>query len=87
MLAVLLVVAGLGLALRRSITVPLREVSEGARNLSRGKLAFDIGYSGRDEIGHVAAAFNDLHVTVERLAGEIREMTAAVRDNRLGHRA
>ena len=87
LLAVLLVVTGLGLALRRSITVPLREVSEGARNLSSGKLAFDIGYSGRDEIGHVAAAFHDLHVTVERLAGEIREMTAAVRDNRLGHRA
>ena len=85
--AVLLVVTGLGLALRRSITVPLREVSEGARNLSSGKLAFDIGYSGRDEIGHVASAFHDLHVTVERLAGEIREMTAAVRDNRLGHRA
>ena len=87
LLAVLLVVTGLGLVLRRSITVPLREVSEGARNLSSGKLAFDIGYSGRDEIGHVASAFHDLHVTVERLAGEIREITAAVRDNRLGHRA
>ena len=86
-LAVLLVVSGLGLALRWSITGPLREVSEGARNLSSGKLAFDIGYSGRDEIGHVASAFRDLHVTVERLAGEIREMAAAVRDNRLGHRA
>jgi PAS domain S-box-containing protein len=87
LLAVLLVVSGLGLALRWSITGPLREVSEGARNLSSGKLAFDIGYSGRDEIGQVASAFRDLHVTVERLAGEIREMAAAVRDNRLGHRA
>ena len=87
LLAVLLVVSGLGLALRHSITVPLREVSEGARNLSGGKLASDIGYGGRDEIGQVASAFHDLHVTVERLAGEIREMTAAVRDNRLAHRA
>ena len=46
LLAVLLVVSGLGLALRWSITVPLREVSEGARNLSSGKLDFDMVTAG-----------------------------------------
>ena len=86
-IAVVLLVTALTLALRRSITRPLREVSEGARSLSSGELAFDIGYSGRDEIGQVASAFRGLRETVERLAGEIREMTAAVRDNRLEHRA
>ena len=86
-IGVVLLVAALTLALRRSITRPLSEVSEGARHLSSGELAFDIGYSGRDEIGHVASAFRGLRETVERLAGEIREMTAAVRDNRLEHRA
>ena len=86
-IAVVLLVTALTLALRRSITRPLREVSEGARSLSSGELAFDIGYRGRDEIGHVASAFRGLRETVERLAGEIREMTAAVRDNRLEHRA
>ncbi len=84
---VLLLVTGLALALRRSITRPLGEVSEGARNLSSGDLGFDVGYRGRDEIGHVASAFRHLHETVERVAGEIRGMTAAVRDNRLDHRA
>jgi PAS domain S-box-containing protein len=86
-LGVLLVVSGLALALRRSITRPLREVSEGAQSLSSGDLTFDIGYRGRDEIGQVASAFRNLHVTVQRLAAEIREMAAAVRQNRLEHRA
>jgi PAS domain S-box-containing protein len=87
LLAVLLIVAALALTLRRSITRPLREVSEGARTLSGGDLTFDVSYAGRDEIGDVAAAFRDLHVTAERLAGEIRATTAAISDNRLDHRA
>ena len=87
LLAVLSVVTALGLVLRRSITRPLSEVSEGARTLSSGDLAFDVSYAGRDEIGDVAAAFRDLHVTAERLVGEIRATNAAISDNRLDHRA
>ena len=87
LLAVLSVVTALGLVLRRSITEPLSEVSEGARTLSSGDLAFDVSYAGRDEIGDVAAAFRDLHVTAERLVGEIRATNAAISDNRLDHRA
>jgi PAS domain S-box-containing protein len=83
---VLLLVAGLGLVLRRSITRPLEEVSAGARMLSAGQLASGVAYAGRDEIGDVAAAFRDLHVTTERLAGEIRSMNVAVEENRLDHR-
>jgi len=87
LLAVLSVVTALGLVLRRSITQPLGEVSEGARTLSSGDLAFDVSYAGRDEIGDVAAAFRDLHVTAERLVDEIRATNAAISDNRLDHRA
>jgi signal transduction histidine kinase len=87
LLAVLSVVTALGLVLRRSITRPLSEVSEGARTLSGGDLAFDVSYAGRDEIGDVAAAFRDLHVTAERLVGEIRATNAAIVGNRLDHRA
>jgi PAS domain S-box-containing protein len=86
-LAVLAIVAALALALRWSITRPLSEVSEGARTLSSGDLAFDVSYAGRDEIGDVAAAFRDLHVTAERLVGEIRATNAAISDNQLDHRA
>ena len=87
LLAVLVIVMGLALALRRSITSPLREVSRAAQLLSSGDLTVHVDYRGRDEIGDVVAAFRNLHVTVERLAKEIREMTAAVRHNRLEHRA
>ena len=33
-----------------------------------GDLTVQVGYRGRDEIGDVATAFRNLHVTVERLA-------------------
>jgi PAS domain S-box-containing protein len=86
-LAVLLVVVGLGLVLRRSITRPLAEVSRGARMLSAGQPAPGMSYAGRDEIGDVAAAFRDLQGTAEGLAEEIRAMNVAVEGNRLDHRA
>jgi len=86
-IAVLIVVVGLGIALWRSITRPLAEVSEGARRLSAGRLASGVSYVGRDEIGEVAAAFREVHVTTERLAEEIRGMNMAVDDGRLDHRA
>ncbi|MEU3335891.1 nitrate- and nitrite sensing domain-containing protein [Streptomyces sp. NPDC006668] len=86
-LAVLVVVTVLALALRRSITRPLREVAAGARALSEGDLSYDIRYAGRDELGDVADTFRELRVTTERLAAEIRSLNTAIDDNRLGHRA
>ena len=85
-LIVLAVVAALALVLRRSITRPLAEVSVSARALSGGDLSADVEYVGRDEIGDVAEAFRDLHVTSERLAAEIRAMNEAITRNRLDHR-
>jgi PAS domain S-box-containing protein len=84
--AVLLLVAGLGFVLTRSITRPLGAVREGARMLSAGRPA-SVSYQGRDEVGEVAAAFRDLHVTTERLADEVRAMNVAVENDRLDHRA
>lgn len=86
-LGILVIVAGLAMALRRSITRPLQEVSETAQRLSGGDLTVQIEYRSRDEIGNVAEAFRNLHVTVDTLAEEIREMTVAVGNNDLGHRA
>ncbi|TMM00713.1 MAG: PAS domain S-box protein [Actinobacteria bacterium] len=87
LLAVLVLVSALALALRRSITRPLREVSEGAHMLSSGDLTFDVSYAGRDEIGDVAASFRELRIRAERLADEIRAMNVAISENRLDHRA
>jgi PAS domain S-box-containing protein len=86
-LALLAAVAAVALVLRRSITRPLAEVSSSARALSAGDLSADVDYVGRDEIGDVAEAFRDLHVTTERLAAEIRAINAAITRSRLDHRA
>lgn len=84
---VLFAVTVLALVLGRSISRPLSEVSEGAKALAEGDLSYDVHYKGRDEIGVVADTFRELHVTSERLAAEIRTMSTAIDDNRLGHRA
>ena len=86
-LGVLVLVTALALALRRSITGPLREVSAAARGLARGDVAARVDYSSRDEIGDVAAAFRDVHGTADRLVDEIDAKNRAVRENRLEHRA
>ena len=85
--AVLVIVAGLGLLLGRSITRPLGEVAEGARMLSAGEPSSGVSYAGRDEIGEVAGAFRDVQATADRLAEQVRAMNVAVKDNRLDHRA
>ncbi|MBV9680848.1 MAG: PAS domain S-box protein [Solirubrobacterales bacterium] len=77
----------LALALRRSITGPVREVSAAARGLAHGDIAARVDYSSQDEIGDVAAAFRDVHATAARLVDEIRANNQAVRENRLEHRA
>ena len=86
-LAVLVLVTALALALRRSITRPLGEVSAAARGLAHGDIAAGVVYDSRDEIGDVAAAFRDVHATAERLVDEIHAKNQAVRENRLEHRA
>ncbi|MPY59510.1 nitrate- and nitrite sensing domain-containing protein [Streptomyces spongiae] len=86
-LLVLGVVTALVLALRRSITRPLGDVSAGARALSDGDLSYDIGYAGRDELGDVADTVRGLRVTTERLVGEIRAMNGAIDAGRFEHRA
>ncbi|MBV9335887.1 MAG: nitrate- and nitrite sensing domain-containing protein, partial [Solirubrobacterales bacterium] len=85
-LAVLVLVTALALALRRSITGPVREVSAAARGLAHGDIAARVDYSSQDEIGDVAAAFRDVHATAARLVDEIRAKNQAVRENRLEHR-
>ncbi|MBV8219329.1 MAG: nitrate- and nitrite sensing domain-containing protein, partial [Solirubrobacterales bacterium] len=86
-LGVLVLVTALALAVRHSITRPLREVSAAARGLAQGDIAARVGYSSRDEIGEVAGAFRDVHAAAARLVDEIRAGNRAVRENQLDHRA
>src|SRR4030095_5150969 len=71
----------------RPMTHPLPEVPAARGARPAGDLSADVAYVGRDEIGDVAEAFRDLHVTTERLAAEIPAMTAPITRSRLDHRA
>ncbi|GAA5024209.1 PAS domain S-box protein [Streptomyces siamensis] len=84
---VLCAVLALTLALRRSVVRPLAEVSLGARALADGDLSYEVHYRGRDETGVVADSLRELHLISTRLTAEIRAMSTAIDDNRLGHRA
>jgi two-component system cell cycle response regulator len=67
----LIVTAVLAYLLARLITQPLEELSEGARAISEGRFDHRIPVRSRDEVGHLAAAFNDM---TERLAVTINEL-------------
>jgi PAS domain S-box-containing protein len=51
---------GLGLLLARGIFEPLKALLEGTKRISRGDLAFKLPSKGRDEIGTVVEAFNEM---------------------------
>jgi len=58
-LALITVLASM-LYVRRSVIRPLQELREGARRVGEGDLDHRIGLSSTDELGAVAASFNDM---------------------------
>jgi two-component system NtrC family sensor kinase len=59
---------GLGVAwlLQRQMFVPLRDLEAGAARISAGELSRDIPVRRDDELGRVAAAFNQMQLAVRR---------------------
>ncbi len=80
--AAALAVAGAFLALlggafvARRIAEPLRELSAGARDVARGRLDASVPVRTRDEVGELAATFNDM---TRDLAGAREELVRAER--------
>ncbi|MEE9401786.1 MAG: ATP-binding protein [Desulfobacteria bacterium] len=64
-LAIALAAAALGLFAARTITNPLQRVAEGAVAFGEGKLDHRIEMGTTDEIGEVAAAFNEMAADLE----------------------
>jgi TMAO reductase system sensor TorS len=67
----------LGLKVTRSISRPLKQLTEGAAALAAGDFRYRVAYQGADELGIVAEAFNraadsvqDSHETLERRVAE-----------------
>lgn len=55
----LLVAASLGLAITRSITLPLKRLVEGSRALARSDFQHQVPIAGRDELADLGRVFND----------------------------
>ncbi len=74
-LLALILVSTVGVLISRSITTPVRELTEGAKLLGTGKLDHRIEIRSRDELGELGAAFN-------RMAGDLRTSLATEREGR-----
>ncbi len=83
LLLALLGTTGLAYLLARLITQPLEELSEGARAISEGRFDHRIPVRSKDEVGHLANAFNDmsgqLSNTISALSSSRDQMQRAVR--------
>src|SRR6202041_641843 len=68
----LLIAAGLGVAIPRSITEPLGRVVEGSKALARGEFEQQISVIGADELAHLGLVFNDTARKLRDLYEDLR---------------
>jgi PAS domain S-box-containing protein len=78
-ISTLLISAGLGLAITRSITQPLALLVEGSKALARGEFQQQVPVTGKDELAHLGKVFNDtarrlrdLYATLQRSEDRLR---------------
>jgi PAS domain S-box-containing protein len=68
----LLFAALLGLAITRSITLPLGRLMEGSKALAGGDFSHRVPAAGRDEIARLGSVFNDMIARLQELYGELQ---------------
>jgi signal transduction histidine kinase len=68
----------LGIFLARGLTSPLRELTGAIRLLAQGQLGHQVTVRSQDEIGELAAAFNQMSAELERLIAQRQQMTADI---------
>jgi two-component system nitrate/nitrite sensor histidine kinase NarX len=64
---------GIALVLSRSISRPVKALTEAATVIAGGDLTHQVQVASRDEIGVLAAAFNQMVVNLRDLIGQVRE--------------
>jgi len=70
--AVAFIVALLGTFFARTITRPVHQLVRGAGEIGRGNLDYRIGVRGRDEIGQLAGAFNEMAADLRQSLAELK---------------
>jgi signal transduction histidine kinase len=73
-----LVALALGTILARSLTHPLRALTTAIHAMAKGDLKQHVSVKSRDEIGELAAAFNQMSSDLDRLNLSRRQMTADI---------
>lgn len=68
----------LGVFLARRLSQPLRELTAAARAMARGELEQHVPVRSRDELGELAAAFNQMSADLARAHQIRRQMTADI---------
>ena len=74
LLLALAIVSSLAYILARLITQPLEELSEGAAAIAEGRFDHRINVRSKDEVGQLAAAFNDM---TDTLGETVRELSTS----------
>ena len=82
----LLIAAGLGVAITRSITGPLGRLVEGAKALARGQFQHQVSVIGQDELAQLGQVFNATAGRLENLYENLRKSeTNLAEAQRLSH--
>ncbi len=68
----------LGVFLARTITQPVRELTRATRQMVKGNLGQTVNIRSRDEVGELAAAFNQMSADLARADQVRRQMTADI---------
>jgi two-component system sensor histidine kinase BaeS len=68
----------LGLLLARSLTRPVREITNATREMARGKLEQQVPVHSKDELGELAQSFNQMSADLARANQSRRQMTADI---------
>lgn len=68
----------LGLLLARTLTRPLRELTSATRAMAQGDLEQQVPIRSRDELGELAASFNQMSADLARANDLRRQMTADI---------
>ena len=74
----LLIALIMGLLLARTLTGPLQSLTSAVQNITKGQLEQQVEVRSNDEIGQLAASFNQMSQEVARVNQQRRQMTADI---------
>jgi len=77
-LAAVLIALLLGILLARTISRPVREVTEATRIVASGDLGYQVPVRTKDELGELASSFNQMSADLARSNEQRRQLTADI---------